>query len=627
MDIEELCTYFKGVRGQGAQRNACCPAHDDQKQSLSISVGKDGQTLLHCHAGCTVEDIVSGVGLRQSDLFSDPQAVTSKTVVAIYRYKDANGHESEKLRYSDKSFAWRQSDHKGGYRWDRKGIEPSLYNTNFIDIPTEVWFVEGEKDSDNLTAAGLYAVSVPDGAGSKWHQAFTDALRGKTVCIIPDDDKPGQELAQKAAKALFGSAGDIQVIDLCKIWSSLPEHGGVSDLIAHMGAAEAVDAIRRLKSKTAKFSPDKPAAETQNALHTISAEALQKADLPPVRFIVEGLLPTGLSILAAPPKYGKSWLALDLCLSLALGNAFLGYKTQKCSALYLALEDSPQRLKDRMYNVLSGDDAPANCHYATTALSIESGLIGQLDEFLNGHPDTRLIVIDTLQRIRRIPNGRVNAYAAEYAELTPLKSFADERGICLLLVHHLRKMGDSDPFNRISGTSAIFGAVDTALVLTRDKRSGAQTTLSITGRDVESNEIVIEFDMSTYRWHVAVDAKKSAERAEYNRSPLVKTIKNLIDESPDGWYGTAQELICAGERAGLQISMSPQKCGKEINAFEQPLFDYDRIMHRRSKNGNGGGFHRFFRQASADAWNDTDKGGDGTTVKNRSIKNKRGIVD
>lgn len=309
-----------------------------------------------------------------------------------------------------------------------------------------------------------------------------------------------------------------------------------------------------------------------------------------------------------------------------MGRDFLGYRVNQCGALYLALEDSPQRLKDRMDKVLGGGIAPANCRYATAAPPIDSGLIEHLDSYLDANPDTRIIVIDTLQRIRGASGARAhNAYANDYAELALLKSFADKRGICLLLVHHLRKMADdADPFNRISGTNAIMGASDTILVMTRDKRSDSQTTLSITGRDIEETEIVLEFDKTAFRWRVLGDASLIAEqqaRTNYNENPLVRTVRKLLEKSPE-WRGTAKELMLAGQYiAKTYIASSVQKLGKEIQAIERPLFDYDRIVHTRAKNGSGGGVHRFYRQTVSGESEYPDD--DGLPLLNTNV----GIVD
>lgn len=338
-------------------------------------------------------------------------------------------------------------------------------------------------------------------------------------------------------------------------------------------------------------------ADAATKLDTVSAEDLQKADLPPVIFRVEGLISNGLTLLASPPKFGKSWLVLYLCLCTAFGRQFLGFQTNKCGCLYLALEDSKQRLKARMNALLSGEAAPAGFNFAISCSSMDNGLFDELEHYLADHPDTGMIVIDTLQRVRGAAHGR-DAYANDYREMSALKVFADAHGVALVLVHHLRKMGDDgDPFARISGTNAVLGAADTALVLTREKRGDETTTMNITGRDVESAEIMLEFRKESGRWVNLGNADDVAEqraRAEYANSPIVQTVKKLMERSTDGWSGTAQQLLDAGRFvAHTQLATSPRDLTSRLKALDDLMFRCDNIVHERTKNGNGGGKHRF----------------------------------
>ena len=208
------------------------------------------------------------------------------------------------------------------------------------------------------------------------------------------------------------------------------------------------------------------------ALRTVTARELQLKDIPSVRFIVDGLIPAGLSILASPPKYGKSWLVLDLCLSVASGKRFLGCSTNRSGCLYLALEDSERRLKARMDKLLYSRPAPEGFYFATEAHTLDDGLLDELEAFLAAHSGVKLLVLDTYQRVRGAAQGREGAYSADYRETGALKAFADRHNVALLLVHHLRKMrDDGDPFAMISGTTGISGAADTMLVLSRERRS------------------------------------------------------------------------------------------------------------------------------------------------------------
>ena len=340
------------------------------------------------------------------------------------------------------------------------------------------------------------------------------------------------------------------------------------------------------------------APKQRPTLETITAADLQQKDIPPIRFIVNNLLSVGLNILASPPKYGKSWMMLALCLAVASGGRFLGYTTNQCGCLYLALEDSQRRLKTRMDKLLAGKAAPAGFHFATMADTIDNGLFDELADFLKVHPDTGLIVIDTLQRVRGAAHRKEGAYAADYREVGALKAFADSHNVALLLVHHLRKMADdTDPFNRISGTSAIMGAADTTMVLTKDKRGDSNATLSVVGRDIESSDTVLQFNKDTCYWENMGDADWFAEqqaRREYQESPIVRTIKKLLEQSPEGWIGTAQQLLEAGRFIShTSLAPTPRDLSGKLKGLGKSLLDYDGIVYERKSNGSGGGKHSF----------------------------------
>ena len=261
------------------------------------------------------------------------------------------------------------------------------------------------------------------------------------------------------------------------------------------------------------------------------APVLQKANLPPVKFLIEGILPDGTSLLTAASKIGKSWMVLDLGLSQAAGGLFMGHQCNQCGVLYLALEDSLHRLQDRMNKILGGKPAPEQFYFATEAPKLDNGLLDTLEDHLKKHPDTRLIIIDTLQKIRGQALPREASYAQDYREMETVKAFMDKRGVSTIFVHHNRKMkDDDDPFNMISGTNGIMGAADTIWTITKAKRTDEEATLHITGRDVEQSDTVIQFNKNTWRWETVGEAGALAEqraREEYDSSPIVKTIKKL----------------------------------------------------------------------------------------------------
>lgn len=238
---------------------------------------------------------------------------------------------------------------------------------------------------------------------------------------------------------------------------------------------------------------------SRKTLSTIDADTLLSTTLPPTRFIIDRLLPQGLHILAGAPKVGKSWLALWLCLQVAQGTSVWDFPTHRGTVLYLCLEDSLTRIQSRLFQIT--DDAPEALHFATIAAGIGEGLEEQLTNFLTQHPDTSLVVIDTLQRIRTGSDSG-NPYANDYRDIGTLKALADKHRIAILLIHHVRKLRSDDPMDMISGTNGISGATDTNFVLMKTSRSKNTATLYCTGRDIVYRELRLEFDSETHLWNL-----------------------------------------------------------------------------------------------------------------------------
>ena len=388
-------------------------------------------------------------------------------------------------------------------------------------------------------------------------------------CSPPLPDSEVEKLARSAGRYPPGSRGDGHALN----WDGSPE-----------GSAQ------------------EPPKEIQ-PLRVISAPDLQRAQLPPVKYLVDGLLPEGTSLLTAASKVGKSWMVLDLGLCIAAGESFLGRPTTKTGTLYLALEDSLNRLQNRMDKVLGGKTPPPLFCFTTEAPKLDDGLLDVLEDHLKKYPDTRLLIVDTLQKVRGQALPREGPYAQDYREMETLKGFMDKRGVSVLFVHHNRKMkDDGDPFNMISGTNGLMGAADTIWTITKANRADEEATLHVTGRDVAQSDTVIRFDKSSWTWKPMGSADWLAEqraRLAYDGSPIVKTIKKLLDQSPGHrWDGTAKDLMEAGKYiARAYLAVNTTKLGHEIKAIEKPLFDFDGIVHAVSKTGGSGGKkHSFYYQ-------------------------------
>lgn len=290
-------------------------------------------------------------------------------------------------------------------------------------------------------------------------------------------------------------------------------------------------------------------------------------------------------------------MSLDLGLRVAQGKPFLQHPTNQCGCLYLSLEDGQRRLRNRMDKLLNGEDAPDNFYFATTAVTLKAGLCEVLDDFVATHPNVGLVIIDTFQFVRDGISKKESLYAADYREVSALKKFADSHNIALLLVHHLSKrVDDGDPYNMISGTTGITGAADTMMVLTRDKRNDANTTLSVIGRDIEGSDMVLTFSSETCRWSVVGSTQDIAiqqSRRTYENNPIVRTIKALLEQNPAGWRGTMSELLTAGLKVtGRQLASGPRELTAKLQLLDD-LLAVDGIAHTRTSHGTGGGKHQF----------------------------------
>ena len=598
MTLPEILQLLDGVRGRGEKYMARCPCHDDSTQSLSICAGNDGRILLKCFAGCSTENIVAALGLTMSDLFAD-SIRENKTIVKTAEYVYAGG-SVKKLKYrrpdGSKFCSWL---HKEGDRWEkgRAGIEPGLYQSK-PDLPESVFLVEGEKDVETRKALNLAAVSLPDGASSKWELEYDHVFLGKQVVILPDNDAPGQKYAQMCAERLHGNAASVKIVDLKREWPEIPPKADISDMVRHFGADAALQKVMEILSETPEWTPPPEEQKKKPGLSFITATELQTADLPPVQFLVSDILPVGTSLLSAASKIGKSWMVLDMGLSIAAGKPFMGHNTKQSGVLYLALEDSHARLQDRMNKVLHGGKAPDGMRFSIGAPSLDEGLLDILSEDINAHPETALIIVDTLQKIRGSAKTRESAYEQDYREMGAVKKFADERGISVMFVHHNRKMkDDTDPFNMISGTNGIMGAADTTWTIVKGKRSDSEATLHITGRDVEQTDTVISFDKTTWKWKPMGDLDlivSQREREVYDSDPIVLTVKTLMKEAGE-WSGSAAELMEEGKRiCHRPIATSAQSVGYALKKLDSKLMDFDGIIHDRGKHGTAPGKHFFW---------------------------------
>jgi hypothetical protein len=285
-----------------------------------------------------------------------------------------------------------------------------------------------------------------------------------------------------------------------------------------------------------------------NKLTVIDGETLMDQRLPPTKFCVDTLIPQGLCILGGAPKVGKSWLVLDLCIHIAKGEPIWNLSVTKGEVLYLCLEDSQRRIQERL-NIVT-DDVPPGIYFATGHTSLEEGLIDWLRSFKKEHPLISFVAIDTFQMVRH--SSVEVSYSGDYAEMQPLKALAEELQISLLLVHHLRKLSDRDPLNKLSGSTGIIGSVDAVFVLDKDDRVQRSATLIASGRDIRDRKMRLELDAENCRWSLLSDSLVTPE------SVMPEELSSLLDfmrETPN----------YTGSNTDLAETLS-HRLEKEVNA-------------------------------------------------------------
>ena len=298
-------------------------------------------------------------------------------------------------------------------------------------------------------------------------------------------------------------------------------------------------------------------------LHTVSMTELYDTvyrSRPP---LIDGLLYPGTYLFVGAPKLGKSFLMAQIAYHVSTGTPLWGFPVRQGTVLYLALEDDFGRLQERLYRMF-GTAENENLFFSVSAKQLGSGLDEQLTRFLREHPDTSLIIIDTLQKVREV-GGDNYSYANDYQIITRLKTFADAYGICLMVVHHTRKQKSDDAFDMISGTNGLMGAADGAFLLQKEKRTGSAATLEVSGRDQQDQRLYLLRNEEKLCWdldHVECELWKSEV------DPLVEQVGQLMGTELPEWEGSASELV---EKLGLDIG--PNILTRKLNVNARTLHD------------------------------------------------------
>lgn len=313
-------------------------------------------------------------------------------------------------------------------------------------------------------------------------------------------------------------------------------------------------------------------------LHTISLTELYETAYTPRANIVEDFLSAGTYLFVGGPKVGKSFFMAQLCYHVSTGLPLWERTVHPCTVLYLALEDTHARLQKRL-SVMFGVRGVDNYHIATSAKTLRDGLDGQLNRFMEKHPDTRLIIVDTLRKVREC-GGESYSYANDYEIVARLKQFSDKYNICILAVHHTRKLSAEDVFDTISGTNGLLGAADGAYLMHKGNRTDSEAVLEIVGRDHQDQRLHLSFHRERWVWELT---RSETELWKEPPDPLLEAVAKLLTLESPQWIGSASSLI--DELGGLEIQ--PNVMTRRLNVGADRLWNEYGIRLETSRSHAG----------------------------------------
>lgn len=514
--FDRICDRVVEVTGQnlvgsGDQRKALCPAHEDDKPSLSIR--RTDPVGVTCFAGCTFDEIVASLGLSARDFrdksgkrqpqhaADDPPARRAQPTtpegreVARYPYRDADGQVLYyNVRFDPKAF--RMAGPDGKIKALPKNLRRVPYNLpaviEAIAAGKTVYWVEGEKDVGTLARDGLVGTTAAGGVSAPLDPDWADWFEDANLVVIADNDEVGRTYARRVARLLVNETAS------CRLARPAVQ-AAKADYTDHREAGLGIDDL---------VFEDREVRRTEFDFDQIlSVPALQ------VQWLLNGLIPSGsgVALLVGAPKAGKSWFCLQMYLAISSGDfpgVFAwGDRTDPGTCLYLALEDNDRRLSKRLSQMQGKIAVPRHNRKGSKIWidlpPLQEGGDRKIRRWLERHSDAKCVIVDVLAKVRPEQSGDGNSYQEDYKAINLLKDIADEYGVTFLVNHHDRKKKhDGDFFDQVSGTKGITGAADTVMYLRR-KRGSNDGEIEVSGRDLEEeSRFEMLFVRSDGRWEI-----------------------------------------------------------------------------------------------------------------------------
>ena len=365
------------------------------------------------------------------------------------------------------------------------------------------------------------------------------------------------------------------------------------------------------------------AAPRQFDIQLVQGRELQKMDLPPIVYPIENIIPEGYTVASAPFKYGKSWLALEMCLAVAQGIDFLGQKTTKGSTVYMALEDCDKFAQERLNIALNGEEAPEGFYYIYKQVpTLDDGFTDYLDQLYKMVPDLKIIVIDVLALVEYQTKYGETAYKRDYRTGSALKQWADDHNTSVIAITHTTKMvHPNDVFMNTTGTSGVMGSADALLTIAKENRTDRNGLLAITGRRVRERYFKVHLK-DGYIWEtdgevnpetMEKDTKQQEreERLEEYRSSDIRTAIIKLANVGIKKELSSRDIVDEARDQEIYLLSTPAEVGLFLTKYQNYFYAEDGIKVFIRKRGTGSNLYRLEvwedaeDEGAPDPWNDS----------------------
>ena len=467
-----------------------------------------------------------------------------------------------------------------------------LKSSNPVFIAHSYWTIE------QIEHCGGVGVSVTtDSAAAHWDNKpdIDKALAGKDIVFVGDVAQDYFSATFKTAihRSAIQTTDDVlHVLDDSYFETRVSIGSGAVDFDVHdrdsaIRAAETfklakVD-LRSHASLLSKYGIYPTSATTYVAsFKTYDVADMPTMDIKPPEFVIPGLLPVGLTVFAAPSKFGKSWACIDMCLAVSQGIPFWGFTTNRCEAIYFDLEGDINNLNKRLQAL--GCQYPDGIHVADRNIpDLDHGFLDGLLATLYKFPESKLIIIDTIGRIRGGSKRGEDAYQTDTRLYKGLQEFAKKHNVAILCITHTKKCVNldayDDPFAAMQGSAGVIGVADCTWMIA-GKRDDGEKYFHLTGRSCEEMKATISFDQETKRWKLLGDTEQLNEarkQSEWQNNPIRRTLLLLLENQSYVVINKEDLFDAVSEKTNFLFN-SPTELGKKLKAISSELRSIDNIL-------------------------------------------------